>query len=255
MNSDPGPVPFGATVSLPDTLGETQFLLMLKGRDPPVELKQTAGVFSRFATAAEAGMFAGDRVPPTRSLLQVLSHEREADRIRYRCKIRGVDTGAFRILLNVLSESCRRLEPLNELQLAGAAPTARDAGLEAVLAHAYPGRATKVPFNLHLREFFFENREPVIRIEFQQKLGDQQFDQIKNMIEAWDHILALGGYVTSTREADFFPEPGELYLAEPAALEHLVYAFEGPEETYNAIINMAVKIHSTICPVDSLEID
>jgi hypothetical protein len=255
MTELPGSLPFRAAVGIPDTLRESQLVLVLKGKDPDRKLSQTELVLSNFLTSADAGMFAGDRVPPAQSLLQVVARESDANQVRYHWRIRGVDPGAFRILLNLLCESSRRMEALDEVTLKGASPSSGDKRLQAILASPFPGRAKDVPFELPLREYFFESHDPVIRIECQRALADEEFDQIKTMLESWDHILALGGYLDApARQAGFFPYPGELYLVEPTVVEHLISGFDGPEETYNAVIAMAVKLHSTICPLIALEI-
>jgi hypothetical protein len=132
-------------------------------------------------------------------------------------------------------------------------------GLGEVLARPFPGRVREVPFELKLRPFFFDDPEPLIRMEFQREMADEEFDRIKLMVDAWDTLLMLGGYRESpTREAGRLFERGELFeliLAEPTVLEHLVYAFEGPEEAFNSVINMAVNINSRICPLVSLEFE
>jgi hypothetical protein len=249
-------LPFFARLSLPDTLEEAELNVVLKGKDPGAKLPRTDQVFLNFLSAAQAGMFAGERIPPDQSHLQIVSRQYEGAGISYHCKAYGVDVGAFRILLNALAESCRRFEPLVEVSLTGISPSGNDTVLKALLGRPFPGRVRNVPFELKLREFFFENREPLIRMAFQRNLSDEEFDQIKPMMAAWDNILMLGGYLEpATRDAGFFPEPGELFLAEPTILEHLIYGFEGPEETFNAVINMAFKLHFSICPLVSLEIE
>jgi hypothetical protein len=277
-------LPFRATVSLPNTLSASQLFLGVSGADPAGSLEQTDKIFSYFATAANGGLFSGDRARPTESLLEVHARDREAGRIRYRCQVRAIDPGGFQILLRLLSESSRRFEPLREVSLTGTSPTTAGMPCQAVLACPLPASAPTLPFELRVGEYSFQTRDPVIRMEFQQPVQDEQFDRIKPLMDAWDNILLLGGYPVSSEvedeeletgkeaagkegetpkakgessemEARSFPVPGEFYLAEPTVLEHILHAFEGPEEAYNAVINMAVRLHSTGCPLVALAIE
>jgi len=272
-------LPFRATVSLPNTLNESQLSLVVSGADPAGTLEQTDKIFSYFATAANGGLFSGDRARPTESLLEVLAREMEAGRIRYRCKVRAIDPGGFQILLRLLSEISRRFEPLREVSLTGTSPTTGGMTFQAVLACPLPASAPTLPFELRVGDYSFQTRDPVIRMEFQQAVQDDQFDRIKVLMDAWDNILMLGGYPAGlepddeepeSRDAasptaaetkaepeagEFFVMPGEFYLAEPTVLEHLLHGFEGPEEAYNAVINLAVKLHATGCPLVALEIE
>jgi hypothetical protein len=38
-------------------------------------------------------------------------------------------------------------------------------------------------------------------------------------------------------------------------IEHLLYAYQGPKESFNAVINMAVRLHASGCQLSELEID
>jgi hypothetical protein len=38
-------------------------------------------------------------------------------------------------------------------------------------------------------------------------------------------------------------------------VEHLLYAYQGPPESFNPVINMAVALHESGCRVSALEIE
>lgn len=255
MHSLPYTSSFRTVVRIPHTLGDTQLTLEIKGATAD-KLENTGRLVSCFATCAEAGMFSGERVHPTKSYLQVASGLSEAKQRRWLLNVHGIDPGAFRILLWALAESSRREGLLEDVTLMGTRASANDLGPDSVLARPFPGRAEIVPFELDLKAFYFGSTEPLIRMEFQRQLEDNEFDQIKFFVDAWDEIVRFGGYSSSSTEVVYStPEPGEFYLAEPTVLEHPIYAFQGPEEMFNPVINMAVKVHATICPLIALKIE
>ncbi|HXK39451.1 MAG TPA: hypothetical protein VJ837_01325 [Candidatus Paceibacterota bacterium] len=248
-------LPFTARVNVPDTVRGAELEIAFAAKDPDATLQQTERAFSKFVSAAEAGMLSGDGAPPSESRFHIVSSDRSGREARYRCTVRGIDLGGFRVLLNVAAEISRRVEPLEAVTIWGAAG-GQGSSVEEILHRRYPGRAKVVPFDLILSEFFFENREPLVRMEFRRQVSDEQFDQIKVMMDAWDYVLSFGGYLDpASREGDILPEPGEFYLAEPLVLEHLIYAYQGPEESFNAVINMAVKLHHSGHRLSALEIE
>jgi hypothetical protein len=251
-----GQLPFAARINIPDTIRPAELEIVFAARDPDASLEQTERAFSQFVVAAQAGMLSGNAVHPSESVFRVESRERRGGEMRYRCSVRGVDRGAFRILLNVSAEICRRVETLDTVVIWGGTAGVQDSGLTEILRHRYPGRAMRLPFELRLAEFFFENREPLIRMEFRRELLDDEFEKIRTLMEAWDLILRLGGYLDmDERDGDLMPEPGEFFLAEPLVLEHLLYAYQGPAESFNAVINMGVRVHESGCQLSVLEIE
>jgi hypothetical protein len=248
-------LPFVARVSVPDTVRGAELEIAFGAKDPDA-LEQIERSFAQFTIAAATGMFAGDAAPPTESLFRVDRQERRELEIRHRCTVRGIDRGAFRVLLNVAAEISRRGEPLETVTIWSGTTVREDSDLGEILGRRYPGRAKRVPFELELREFFYENREPVIRMEFPRQPSDEEFERIKAMMEAWDHIVMFGGYLDfDDREGDILPEPGEFFLAEPMVIEHQIYAYQGPEESFNAVINMAVRLHESGSRLSVLEIE
>jgi len=249
-------LPFDARVNIPDTVRGTELELTFAARGPDATLEQVERVFSYFSVAAEAGMFAGNVVHPAESLFRVQSKERAPRETRYRCRVRGIDRGAFRILLNVAAEMTRRGELLDAVSISGGTQDREASDLNQIMTRQYPGRARVTPFELTLSDFFFENREPLIRMQFRRTLTDDEFEQVRAVMEAWDRILMLGGYLDlADRDGDLLPEPGEFFLVEPLVIEHLLYAYQGPEESFNAVINMAVKLHTSGCQLSELEIE
>ena len=252
----PGELPFVARVNVPDTVRGAELEIAFAGKDPDGTLEQTESFFSHFIVAADAGMFAGNTVHPTDFFFQVEAHQQSGRETRYRCKVRGIDRGAFRILLNVAAEITRRGEALDTVAIWGGTSGQTTSGLNEILARKYPGRANNIPFELTLSDFFFEDREPVIRMQFRRAPTDEEFERIRTMAEAWDRILMLGGYLDiAERDGDLLPEPGEFFLAEPLVIEHDLYAYQGPEESFNAVINMAVRLHTSGCQLSELEIE
>lgn len=255
MASPPQKLPFAARVSVPDTVRGAELEISFRGKDAGA-LEPIEHSFAQFTTAAAAGVFAGDAAPTAESLFRVDRQERRGLEITHQCTVRGVDRGAFRVLLNVAAEVSRRGGTIETVTIWGGTAGRQDSDLTEILGRRYPGRAKRVPFELELSEFFYENREPLIRMELQRQPSDEEFERIKAMMEAWDHILSFGGYLgLDERDEDMFPEPGEFFLAEPMVIEHLIYAYQGPPESFNAVINMAVRFHESGCRLSVLEIE
>lgn len=250
-----GQWPFTASVSVPDSVRGAELEISFGARDQGA-LEQIERSFAQFTTAAAAGMFAGDAVPPAESLFRVDGQERRGLAITHRCTVRGIDRGAFRVLLNVVAEVSRRGGAIETVTIWGGTAGRQDSDLGEILDRRYPGRAKRVPFEMELSEFFYENREPLIRMELQRQPSDDEFERIKATMEAWDHILMFGGYLDlDDRDGDILPEPGEFVLAEPLVIEHLIYAYQGPPESFNAVINMAVRFHESGCRLSVLGIE
>lgn len=249
-------LPFATRIDIPDTVRGAELDIAFAAPDGDVALDQAERLFELFAVAADAGMFAGETRHPSESLFRVNSRQRHDREIHYRCTVRGIDRGAFRVLLNVAAEIARRGELLTGVAIRGDAAAGPSSGLSEILTRSYPGRANVIPFELVLSDFFFENREPLIRMEFRREPTDEEFEELRSMVEAWDHLLMLGGYLDpADRDGDLLPEPGEFVLVEPLVIEHLLYAYQGPAAAFDAVINMAVKLHTAGRHLTRLEIE
>jgi hypothetical protein len=250
-------LPFRTLIALPDTLGDAQIAIKLRNTDSDVNWQLTNKIFLDFVSCADAGMFAGNLVPPIQSFMQVDSRISErGDELIYDCKTRGIDCGAFRILLGILAQTSHRFLQLTEVQITSAAHFEVNLGLDSILASPFPSRSEHLPFELRLGEYFFEHREPLFRMDFLRELDNDEFDELRVLIEAWNNIVNIGGYLDRFENA--IEEPlinTETFMSSPTTLEHLIYGFEGPVNAFNAVINMMVKLDAKSCRLNVLEIE
>jgi hypothetical protein len=83
-----------------------------------------------------------------------------------------------------------------------------------------------------------------------------EFRIVDGHIADWHTLILLGGYQDSFDALRELPmRPGKTYLAAPDTVEHILYGFTGPSAAYDALINMAIKLHHTFCPVERIEIE
>jgi hypothetical protein len=252
----PRDLPFTATVNLGDTIHHSEIYIAFAATGLDDTLQHVDTFFKYFSVAANAGMFAGSKVHPSDSFFGVVDRQRTDREVQYHCRIGGIDHGAFRILLNVAAEVARRGRRLDTVSIWSKSSEQPTNGLHEVLSSPYPGRVRITPFELLLGELFFENREPLMRMRFRRAVTDEEFEQIQVLVKAWDCILMLGGYLDAAdRDGDLLPEPGEFFLAEPLVIEHLIYAYQGPEESFNALVNLAVRLDVSVCPLSAMEIE
>ena len=98
-------------------------------------------------------------------------------------------------------------------------------------------------------------------MEFQRDISDDELVTILPLFWAWDNVVIRGGYLEELedRDADLDIEASlasqQTYLTSPNTVEHLFYEFVGQEAAFDALINMAIRLHYIFCPLTSFEIE
>jgi hypothetical protein len=98
-------------------------------------------------------------------------------------------------------------------------------------------------------------------LEFRGDINDEELATLVPSFIAWDSVIIRGGYLEDFGDRD----PGidiaeslssqQTYLASPNTVEHLFYEFIGAAAAFDALINMAINLHTTFRPLTSFEIE
>jgi hypothetical protein len=129
--------------------------------------------------------------------------------------------------------------------------------LSDITAFPYPKRTEPVGFPLRLPQIRDELGDPNIRIEFTRDVQDDRLELFETWFTAWDHVITHGGYfhVADELELDDDVVLGETYMLSPNTVEHTLERVVDSVEAFDAVINMAVRIHRTVHPVASFELE
>lgn len=251
---------FPAEVNIVDSPGQSDVLFEAVAETPAsaVEVMRAAEAFE---TAARAGMFSRDpaaqRIP-----IEAVSAERPSERrVRYEWRVVGIQPGAFRVLLNMLEVVHRFFGPLESVHLSSTIGHGERMNLDGVLKAPFPGTMARPPFSVVLKPNLEDSKEPLIRLEFQREVHDGEIETLLPLFVAWDNIIIRGGYLNDVedRYSDVDVEESlsgqQTYLAAPNTVEHLFYEFIGAAAAYDALVNMAVRIHHTLRPLATFEIE
>jgi hypothetical protein len=250
--------PFPIEANLTDSASETELIVTVAGSKKPAKvLDNSREVLDVFWTAANAGMLGGARHSPLESHLHLSSSQTVGKEGVFRLAAKGIDAGSYRILINLFVQDHYGGETLTLLRLQSEpAPTAKaQKDLKKILAAPFPGRFSPLPFETSIDKDLADNEEPIIRVEFQRPIEDKEFEAINAWISAWESLIILKGFSTALEPVEELPmNPGELYMASPTVAEDTIFAFMAPVESFDSLINSAVKLHATVCPIVRLEI-
>lgn len=249
-------LPFQTEVRIP-VIPEFQLTIRLCGKDSEGKLEIAQDIVQQFVSASEAGMFSGPDVHPLQSSIKIVSSTGTTHgEVTYVCDTKGIDIGAFRILLSMITQCHYLHEPLRECELKSSAQAMTFYRLSEIVNQEVPRKFSKIPFHLSIEKNLSKSRRPVVRIEFERKLEDVEFERVSNLIVVWETLVVLGGYLNTFDPMEELPlHPGELYMVTPRKLEYTISEFSGPVHAFDGMVNMAVKLHASLSPLVSLEIE
>ena len=253
------PPSFLTEVDIADFPGESEviFEVVTKSSSSGAAIGQIADVFE---AAARAGMFSKE--PAAKTIpIEVVSVERFGGvGVRYIWKVTGIQVGAYRMLLNMLDVTHHFEQPLASSRLLSPIGGGKRMHWNDLIDAPFPIKSRKPPFALRVKQNLEDSREPLIRLEFQREIHDEELEILVPLILAWDTLVIRGGYLQDLddRDPDLDIDASlssqQTYLAAANTVEHLFYEFIGPEAAYDTLVNMAVKLHRTFCPLAALEI-
>ncbi len=250
-------LPFEVDISIYPPLEEMRLHVVARSKQAGQNLELLREVLSYFVSSANAGMFSSPPFSPEQAFMRIeSSDDPSGDEIRSTWESRYVSLGAYKILLGMVAQSHHGHVPLAFFGLSSVSKVGNLMRFEGVVSSLYPERAAKVPFDLDLAGDLDSVTMPAIRMEFIRSLDPNEFQTVEQLIADWHTLILLGGYLDSYEAMDKLPmNPGKTYLASPTTVEHVLYGFTGPSAVYDALINMAVKLHKSFCPISRIEIE
>jgi hypothetical protein len=254
---DNGGARFPAEVSISDSAGDVDLKLEVNAKSPSAPMAEVAQIADSFVAAVNAGMFAHNPAGSRFSMQVVAVDGPSEGRMRYVWRARGVPPEAYRVLLNMLAKSHYSSLPLESVRLASPSKHNRQLNRDSLMAGPFPARTAMVPFEVRHAATIVDSKEPTIRLEFQRAIRDEEMEGLVPLFVAWDSLIGLGGYLESFDDKDLneFPLAHDTYLAAPATVEHLLFGIVRPEAAFDALINMAVSLHHTLCPLTAFEVE
>jgi hypothetical protein len=249
-------LPFSAHMTFPRSTEESRVSMDFLAVAPHSHLEFVQDILQNYMAAADAGSFSGAAAPSDARWTVASTETEELGRLRYECVIRGCEEGAFRVLLNSIVQSHWRDEPIASFAFRTVAASGETFGLETALEQPFPGRFNDSRFHLDLENLGARKSAPLIRMEFERELTDEEFDTISKLITNWETLVIVGGYVNSlARMEELQMAPSELYLASPTTVEDSIPEFQAPREAFNGIINLSSTLHNTVCPLRRMSIE
>ena len=201
-------------------------------------------------------MFSGKHVEPSRSVMTVLTIKAKPQNIlHFELECAGISVGAYQILLKMLFQSHYPDQSLLHLEVRMADTSEALFNLEQVINSELPEHFQPLPFNLAIPQPLESNSNPVVRLQFCKALSDEEFEYISQCIFIWDKLIAFGGFYESFEPLEVSYVEYELYLVSPDTVEHPCEGSVDEPIAYDALINMAVYMHVSFCPILILEID
>jgi hypothetical protein len=259
----PEPSSFLWDIDISDSPDESRVNFEVGTKSSAVD-KKVLKIADAFVSAANLGMFS---MQPAASHITIAVEGTEypsAGTIRFLWRVAGIQIGAYRVLLNMLSAAHRASGLLNWVRLTSAPVGGKRFSKNDLLNCPLPGKANKPPFELRVQRNLDDCREPLIRLEFERNISDDETAQLVPSFRAWDNLVLRGGYTENLEDRDpvldTVEELEELeipqtYMASPNTLEHLFYEFEGQAAAFDALMNLAIRLHYTFSPLAGLEID
>ncbi|MGH9350078.1 MAG: hypothetical protein ACRD26_22720 [Vicinamibacterales bacterium] len=251
---------FPAEVEIIDAPGESDVVFEATGK-AQASIAEAARGAEAFEGAARVGMFSKEPAV-RRSAIERVSMERPREQsVRYVWKARDIQPGAYRTLLNMLEIGHHFSGPLESVRLVSASGHGTRLNLSGLLNTPFPARSSRLPFELVLKPNLEDSKEPLIRMEFQREIHDDELKTLEPLFLAWDSIVIRGGYLNDL--TDRYPDVDieeslsgqQTYLAAPNTVEHLFYEFIGAAAAYDALVNAAVVVHHAGRPLSSFEIE
>jgi hypothetical protein len=236
---------------------QVELTLVLK--DPPDQLGHDFwdAVLSHFATVVSFGGVCGVKNLPTASSFVLQGKETPAEStLRYRFEIRGIDPGAWRILLGLYLAASECSFPISRLEILSREKNPRDwLDVDRAFATAYPAHPHSLPFLLERSEEGEASEDRLIQVAFHNPPEESVFREFSSALLSWDEVL-LGGYPQDGQSpAENATDATEVYLINSVTIEHPLPNFLGSESAFDAVICMALWFHLRRARVQSVTID
>lgn len=221
--------------------------------DSTTSKKHIEYIVALFQRAVGTAMFSGGR----NASLEIASVKNITEgRFLQQWKINGIEPGGYRVFINMLEIVHIRQVALASVRLVSPPQEGKRLDRHAVMASDYPARGRAVPFGLRLKRVLAGTKNVLVRLEFTRELRNEEVDMLEGLFVTWDRLITHGGYGSEFGEValDDSIVRGETYMASPDTLEHEFICTIGQAAAFEPLINMAIKLHRTFCPLTAFEI-
>jgi hypothetical protein len=253
--------PLRAEVGIGDFAGESDVTFEAAVKSSSSKMTEVVQIAQAFAAAAGTGMFSQGLAANTRPIETAAMEGPAMGNFRCQWKVRGIQAGAYRVLLNMLDVMHHFSDPLESIRISTPSRLDKQLNWKEVMNAPFPGIIINPPFKLQLKPNLANSRDPLIRLEFQREVKDEELARLVPLFIAWDNIIIRGGYLEDLgdRDADINIEESlasqQTYLASPTTVEHLFYEFIGAKAAFDALINIAINLHVAFRPLTSFGIE
>ncbi len=218
----------------------------------PVEPEDYTGcteVLDLFCAAAGVQMFSGGRPEWGEARLKFLGRPQwdyQALVARYRLTSKAVPPEAFLVLLALLAQVHHDLEPLERVQLTPALPSSQPVTQDELLELQSPElyRPRELPFELEQPEEL-GRKNIVATFEFKEVMSSVLLAHMRGVLSMWDHLVALGGFEFSFKEASKHLEFGQINQVGPRSIRIAWSRFNGNEIAVNALMGLGLHVHES----------
>lgn len=226
--------------------------------DPDASFGVVESAVRLFQATVELGMYSTAFAASTAPVFEIVDAGASLGGVfRQHWQVRGFSHHAFRVFLNLMRVIHYRQVPLESIRLQS--PAASDAMVDGtmLLSAAYPARAEPLPFPLQILRRLDGIKSPCLRLDLASDINDPQFARFEAALSTWDHLVMRGGYEGDFVELDLDDSVviAETYMTAPRTLEHMLHDTIPLAQAFDALLNMIARLHMTVCPVMSIEIE
>jgi hypothetical protein len=251
---------FVAEIDVADYPGESQVIFEATTRSA-LPVTDIAQIVDAFVLGANAGMFSKEPTARTKAIEVISTESQEHGRIRYVWRAAGIQIVAYHVLLNMLEARQSTSVLLDSVRLVSTGDRGTRINKNDLRSATFSRNTERLPFAVRYLVNLEDCREPLVRLEFQRAISDDESAKISTIFLLWVNVVIRGGFLEAIedRDPDLDIEAAlssqEIYVAAPDTIELLFFDFVGQKAAFDALLNMAIRLHHLFCPLVSFEIE
>lgn len=225
--------------------------------DPSASFDAVQYAVSLFQTTVELGMHSTALSNAPAPILEVVDGGTSSrGTLTQRWQVGGFSHYAFRVFVNLIMVVHYRQLPLASISLRSG--TASEGLIdERALLSAYPPRAEPLPFSLEILRRLEGIKYPCLRLNLALDIDDTQFACFEHALGTWGCLVMRGGYGgdLAQLELDDTAVMAETYMVARRTLEYVLHDTVPLPHAFDALLNMLARLHVTVCPLISIELE
>ncbi|WP_437570566.1 hypothetical protein [Sorangium sp. So ce542] len=256
-------LPFDLDLGLPRHGQEAELSIsFVRGEPDPEDEEETTlapcdEVLHVFSLAQAARMLSGGASEPRRTVMEPLSRDTPEDgpSWRYRFRVREIEPASFLVLLALLTQTKYAYAPLSAVAITTSGRVGPVIAAEELLRLPREvARISAPPFAVE-RAKNLPRKRFVVTFRFRDPVSPASFQEIAELLNIWDHLAVLGGFLFDFKEQEKLPPFGEPAHVARDVIEHRVRFYDGHESGIDALVNLGAALHADGRPLLSMEID